>query len=81
MSAERLTSNGRRWPRRAPRPDRWSTFRYVVIREALATAAENPLTPISNTQYRSALARMHDYEVRRWFDRLIASWPARNNRP
>lgn len=81
MSSERRTSNGRRWPTRKPRPDRWSTFRYVVIREAMYTSAAHPLLVRENELFRAQLRDLADEAVVSMFRRFIEAWPARRFRP
>lgn len=80
MIAERRTSNGSRWPRRAARPDRWSTFRYLVLREAMYTAGAHPFLTHQNRKFRIQLRDATDDQVVSMFHGLIAAWPARKHR-
>lgn len=81
MSDERRTSNGRRWPGTKSRPDRWNTFRYVVIREAVYRMAAHPFLTDRNLEFRIQLRDLHDHEVLALFRSIERDWPARKIRP
>lgn len=81
MSAEPRTSNGRRWPRKTPRPDRWSSFRWVIQHEAAYMMGAHPHLESRNLVWRSTVAGYSCLDCEKFLAYIERAWPARKIRP